>query len=237
MDPALFAGYDEEQIRLMAEECILLDENDNVIGHADKKTCHLNEVINSRNLLHRAFSVFLFNSNGELLLQQRAAEKITFPQYWTNTCCSHPLFVADEMEEDGNAIGVRRAAQRKLEHELGIRPADMPLDAFTWLTRLHYKAASDGIWGEHEIDYILLVQRDVDVAPVANEVMAVRYVNKDQLRELIDTAAERGLRITPWFKLIVESFLFKWWDNLSGLAAFRDSAIHRLGDGVPGAKA
>jgi isopentenyl-diphosphate delta-isomerase len=61
---------------------------------------------------------------GELLLQQRSAEKITFPLRWTNTCCSHPLYKADEMEEK-DALGVRRAAQRKLQHELGIDPAQV----------------------------------------------------------------------------------------------------------------
>ena len=70
-------------------------------------------------LLHRAFSVFLFDDQGRLLLQQRADEKITFPSYYTNTCCSHPLSYPEEMEEV-NQNGVRRAAQRKLTQELGI---------------------------------------------------------------------------------------------------------------------
>lgn len=103
-------------------------------------------------LLHRAFSVFLFDSQNRLLLQQRASEKITFPDMWTNTCCSHPLGVPGEtgaaLEE---AIkGVRRAAQRKLDQELGIQAEQVPLDKFHFLTRIHYKAASDGRWGEHE---------------------------------------------------------------------------------------
>ncbi len=72
-----------------------------------------------KGMLHRAFSVFLFNKEGKLLLQQRADEKITFPGYYTNTCCSHPLATPDERDETGH-IGVRRAAQRKLAHELGI---------------------------------------------------------------------------------------------------------------------
>ncbi|KAJ2696581.1 isopentenyl-diphosphate delta-isomerase idi1, partial [Coemansia spiralis] len=108
--------YDEEQVRLMSEMCILLDNDDRAIGAASKKECHLMENIN-KGTLHRAFSVFLFNSKNELLLQQRATEKITFPECYTNTCCSHPLATADELEEEAQ-IGVRRAAQRKLEHEL-----------------------------------------------------------------------------------------------------------------------
>lgn len=106
-----------------------------------------------KGLLHRAFSVFLFDpSNNKLLLQQRASEKITFPDMWTNTCCSHPLGIPGE---GGASLpeavqGVKRAAQRKLEHELGIPKEQVPLDDFQFLTRIHYKAPSDGKWGEHE---------------------------------------------------------------------------------------
>ncbi|RAL65730.1 hypothetical protein DID88_005398 [Monilinia fructigena] len=88
-------GHDEEQIRLMDEVCIVLDENDKPIGNFSKKICHLMTNID-KGLLHRAFSVFLFNSKNELLIQQRATEKITFPDMWTNTCCSHPLGIPGE---------------------------------------------------------------------------------------------------------------------------------------------
>lgn len=103
-------------------------------------------------LLHRAFSVFLFDSKNRLLLQQRATEKITFPDMWTNTCCSHPLGIAGETGSHLEAAvqGVRRAAQRKLYQELGIKAAQVPLSLFQFLTRIHYKAPSDGKWGEHE---------------------------------------------------------------------------------------
>lgn len=105
-----------------------------------------------RGLLHRAFSVFLFDTKNRLLLQQRATEKITFPDMWTNTCCSHPLGVPGETGAtlDTAVQGVRRAAQRKLDQELGIKAAQVPLDKFQFLTRIHYKAPSDGKWGEHE---------------------------------------------------------------------------------------
>lgn len=105
-----------------------------------------------KGLLHRAFSVFLFDSKKRLLLQQRATEKITFPDLWTNTCCSHPLGIPGETgSELSEAVqGVRRAAQRKLGHELGIKPEQVPVDKFDFLTRIHYKAPSDGKWAEHE---------------------------------------------------------------------------------------
>ena len=103
-------------------------------------------------LLHRAFSCFLFDSKNRLLLQQRASEKITFPDMWTNTCCSHPLSIPGETgaELDASVQGTRRAAQRKLDQELGIKAEQVPSEDFKFLTRIHYKAPSDGKWGEHE---------------------------------------------------------------------------------------
>ena len=118
--------YDGEQVGLLSEECILVDENDKVIGSDSKKNCHLNVNIEAGKL-HRAFSVFLFNSEGKLLLQQRSKAKITFPGLVTNTCCSHPLNFRAELEEK-DCLGVRRAAQRKLEHELGIPPKQVCLN-------------------------------------------------------------------------------------------------------------
>lgn len=118
-----------------------------------RSTGHLMENIN-KGLLHRAFSAFVFRpSDGKLLLQQRATEKITFPDMWTNTCCSHPLddFEAEKVEEAQR--GVKSAASRKLDHELGIPMAQTPIDGFQYLTRIHYLAPSNGPWGEHEGEY------------------------------------------------------------------------------------
>src|SRR5688572_25850433 len=101
------AEYDPSQLKFMEEEMlIVVDENDQVIRPGTKKECHLNENIR-KGLLHRAFSVFLFNSEKKLLLQQRSDKKITFPLYWANTCCSHPLYTESELSED-NHIGVKR---------------------------------------------------------------------------------------------------------------------------------
>ena len=108
----------EVQRRQLDEQCILLNENDEVIGSASKKACHLAENIN-KGMLHRAFSVFLFNSKNELLLQQRSLSKMTFPGFFTNTCCSHPRATKSEMTED-NYLGIKKAAKRRLNFELGI---------------------------------------------------------------------------------------------------------------------
>ncbi|THH01798.1 hypothetical protein EW026_g969 [Hermanssonia centrifuga] len=203
--------YDAEQSRLMDERCILVDEEDRALGAADKKTCHLMENIN-KGLLHRAFSAFVFRpSDGKLLLQQRATEKITFPDMWTNTCCSHPLddFAEEKVEEE--QLGVRVAASRKLEHELGIPRSQTPVDQFQYLTKIHYLAPSDGIWGEHEVDYILFLTADVDVTANLNEIRDFKYVDKAELQTMFDDSANS---FTPWFKLIARDFLFGWWDEL-----------------------
>lgn len=222
----LFNGHDEEQIKLMDELCIVLDNDDKPVGAGTKKLCHIMENI-EKGLLHRAFSVFLFNDEGKLLLQQRATEKITFPDMWTNTCCSHPLAVPSELGSDlpTSIEGVKVAAQRKLEQELGIKAEDVPLENFKFLTRIHYKAPSNGKWGEHEIDYILFIKANPTVVPNLNEVRDYQYVDANELKELFK---KPELLFTPWFKLICESYLFKWWESLDDLDKFKDDKINRL---------
>ncbi|XP_067398770.1 isopentenyl-diphosphate Delta-isomerase 1 isoform X2 [Emydura macquarii macquarii] len=220
-------NLDEQQVQLLAEMCIVIDENDKKIGADTKKNCHLNENID-KGLLHRAFSVFLFNTEDKLLLQQRSDAKITFPDCFTNTCCSHPLSTPLELEEN-NGLGVRRAAQRRLKAELGIPMEQVTPEEISYLTRIHYKAHSDGIWGEHEIDYILFVQKNVTLNPDPNEIKSYCYVTRGELKLLLEKASKNEIKITPWFKLIAETFLFKWWDNLHNLNRFVDhEKIHRM---------
>ncbi|XP_064456099.1 isopentenyl-diphosphate Delta-isomerase 1-like [Ornithodoros turicata] len=218
--PPSLECYDPVQVTLLEEQCIVVNEEDRVLGAASKKNCHLLENIN-KGLLHRAFSVFLFNTNGELLLQQRSDAKITFPGLFTNTCCSHPLYVPEELEES-HALGVKVAAQRRMYTELGIEPAQISTKDIHYLTRILYKAPSDSDWGENEVDYILLIQKDVEVHPNANEVKAIKYVSKDNILPFIASLESQGEVITPWFKLVIENFLFNWWDNLHDLKKFED---------------
>ncbi|KAJ9176119.1 hypothetical protein P3X46_011464 [Hevea brasiliensis] len=233
MGEAPDVGMDAVQKRLMFDdECILVDENDGVVGHASKYNCHLWENILKGNALHRAFSVFLFNSKYELLLQQRSGTKVTFPLVWTNTCCSHPLYRESELIDE-DALGVRNAAQRKLFDELGIPAEDVPVDHFTPLGRILYKASSDGKWGEHELDYLLFIVRDVNVNPNPDEVADVKYVNRDQLKELLRKAdsGEEGINLSPWFRLVVDNFLLKWWENVENgtlKEAVDMKTIHKL---------
>ncbi|KAA8911326.1 isopentenyl-diphosphate delta-isomerase [Sphaerosporella brunnea] len=226
-DSSELDGYDEEQVRLMDEVCIVLDEDDKPIGSASKKICHLMSNI-ERGLLHRAFSVFLFDSEKRLLLQQRADEKITFPGMWTNTCCSHPLGIPGETgaELEAAIMGVKRAAQRKLNHELGIPTYQVPPGIFHFLTRIHYKAPSDGKWGEHEIDYILFAQKDVGLAINPNEVKDYKYVTPEELKAMFQ---DESLSFTPWFKLICETMLFEWWANFDNLDKYKnEQTIRRM---------
>lgn len=216
---AVFEGHDENQIRMMNENCIVLDYNDVPIGAGTKKLCHLMENIEA-GLLHRAFSVFLLNEKNELLLQQRASEKITFPDMWTNTCCLHPLCTPKELGElsldpakllESGVRGVKEAAVRKLEQELGITGVDTA--DFKFLTRIHYKSPNptDTKWGEHEIDYILIAKKNVGVEINPNEVRDYQYVTEQKLRTMLE---DPSLVFTPWFKLICENYLFNWWDDL-----------------------
>ena len=175
--------------------------------------------------MHRAFSVFLFNENGELLLQQRAASKITFPNVWTNTCCSHPLYGYEPNEVDtddsiqsGDVPGAKAAAIRKLKHELGISSKKIKASEFKFLTRLHYWAAdvvthgAESPWGEHEIDYILFIQGNVRVAANEDEVSNTMYVTLPKLKSMMEPSS--GLLWSPWFRIIVENFLVHWWADL-----------------------
>jgi len=208
------------------DECILLDKDDNVVGHANKKVSHVFSQEAPRALLHRAFSVFLFDNQGRLLLQKRASTKITFPNVWTNTCCSHPLYGFEPTEVDtpadvasGTVMGAKRAAIRKLDHELGIDPGSLDIRQFKFLTRLHYWAAdvvthgTESPWGEHEIDYILFIRADgLNIKPHPEEVDDYKYVTLAELQEMMKP--ESGLLWSPWFRIIVERFLVNWWKDL-----------------------
>lgn len=216
------AGLSQDEL-MMKDECIVVDDNDKIIGHASKKETHVFSSKNPRGILHRAFSVFLFNSEGKLLLQQRAKDKITFPSVWTNTCCSHPLYGYSPSEADseedvanGTVHGVKAAAVRKLQHELGIDPSQVPISKFKFLTRLHYWAADvvthgpKSPWGEHEIDYILFIKADVELNPNLEEVADVKYVTLAELKFMMRS---KGLW-SPWFRIIAEKFLVHWWNDL-----------------------
>jgi len=213
---------------MQEDQCILVDFEDNVIGYDDKFECHIFSPERPRGKLHRAFSVFLFDQSGRLLLQQRAKEKITFPEVWTNTCCSHPLtgYTPTEQDEphhvaDGSVPGVKRAAIRKLEHELGIPASQFEIDDFRFVARLHYWAADavthgpESPFGEHEIDYVLFVQKTVTLEPNASEVGGFEYVTPEQLLTLM--MPESGRLWSPWFRILATRLLLPLWSRLPAI--------------------
>jgi len=219
-------SLDPVQEALLAEPCILVDKDDRVVGQASKRECHLMKEGTSP--LHRAFSLFVFNNAGELLLQQRSSTKITFPDMWTNTCCSHPLAVEGEMEEEG-AWGVRRAAQRRIGVELGVGEGEVRAEDIMYLTRILYQAPSSGMWGEHELDYILMMRGDPVVRPNTEEVKDIAWVRRTDLPDFLADLDSRGVEVTPWFKLISRSLLPTWWADLENVGQYRElDKIHKF---------
>ncbi|ETP51117.1 isopentenyl-diphosphate delta-isomerase [Phytophthora nicotianae P10297] len=203
----LTAGADAEQLQFMKEQIVQVDEQDNVVGPISKKDAHIHDGV-----LHRAFSVFVFNSKNELLIQKRASEKITFPSFRANTCCSHPLFTEGELED---GVGVKRAAIRKLEHELGIPASTFAIDDLAYVSTVMYKAASDANWTEYEMDHILFARGEVPLDNVnKNEVEQIEFVARENLPALLNDSTRK---LSPWFHLIGSNLLPHWWDNLDAV--------------------
>tara|TARA_B100000965_G_C19582270_1_gene754135 strand:+ start:1538 stop:2218 length:681 start_codon:yes stop_codon:yes gene_type:complete len=215
-------GYDEAQKEMMDENCIVVDENDRIVGRDSKVNCHLNE-----GKLHRAFSVLIFDSTNKLLIQQRANEKITFPSIWANSCCSHPLYQNGEEE---NIKGAKKAAVRKLTQELGILPGEIQSEDLNFITKMHYKARADQKWIEHEVDYIFALKKDVKIDPNSNEIQRTKYVDVKELNELFEKSNDNLVKIGPWFRLIRDNFLNEIWKSLDSLDNISDNKVHHMGE-------
>ncbi len=217
----VLVGSDSTQESLMAEAVIQVTENDEVIGPISKLDSHHED-----GKYHRAFSVMLFDSSGRLLLQRRASHKITFPDVWANSCCSHPLHSDEEMELK-NALGVKRAAVRKLEQELGIHPSQVPLEKFDFVTKMRYQARQDEDWIEREIDHCLVIHTDVDVNPNPNEVSEIKWVSQEELEEMLVSDDSENV-IAPWFRCIAARIMDDDWWRPGCVSA--DDLIHDMGD-------
>lgn len=160
----------------MIEQVVLVDEADREIGHMEKLAAH------EAGLLHRAFSVFVFNTKGELLLQRRADGKYHSPGLWTNTCCGHP--------RPGEAT--LQAAGRRLMEEMGLSCGLLEVFSFRY-----EKALGRGMH-ENELDHVMVGISDREPVPDPNEASEVRYVDRRTLEEELDQHPER---FTVWFPL------------------------------------
>ncbi len=159
------------------EPLILVDADDREVGYLAKADAHLGS-----GTLHRAFSLFVFNAEGELLLQQRASGKRLWGGYWSNTCCSHP--------RRGETMDV--AIHRRLMEELGLACA------FEFLFKFQYQAQFDSEGAEHELCWVYAGRSVAAPSVNANEISAVRYVAPEALDSEIATDPEQ---FTPWFKI------------------------------------
>ena len=162
---------------------VLVDEEDREVGTADKLLAH-----QDGGMLHRAFSIFVFNKKGELLLQQRAMAKYHTPGKWTNTCCSHPF--PNE--------GVIDAAHRRLREEMGFDCEMKEGFAFTYLADV-----GNGLT-ESEYDHVIFGTYDRDPKPNPDEAMAFRWVSPDRLNEEIIRNPEN---FTPWIRMAMEKVI------------------------------
>jgi len=168
----------DEVAALDSEALILVDEADREVGHLSKSKCH-----DGQGVLHRAFSLLIFNGEGELLLQQRAATKRLWPLYWSNSCCSHPR----------RAESMEAAIDRRLHEELGLR---CPLQ---FLFKFQYQAQFETAGSEQELCSVFIGRSRDPVKTDPSEILAWRWVHPEALQAEL-TGAGAG-QFTPWFKL------------------------------------
>jgi isopentenyl-diphosphate delta-isomerase len=164
------------------EEVILVSPQDEEIGYMEKMEAH------QLGLLHRAFSVFLFNSKGEMLLQKRAISKYHSGGLWTNACCSHP--------RKGETI--EQAASRRTREELGCEPELQKIHSFI------YKAALDNNLTEYEFDHVLFGNYEGEINLNVDEVSEIVYLPIQQIRQEMN---EQPDKFTVWFKIIFEEVI------------------------------
>lgn len=165
---------------ITTEEVILVNTNDEAIGVMEKMEAH------EKGLLHRAFSVFIFNSQGLMLLQQRAPDKYHSPELWTNACCGHPRPGENTLE----------AAKRRLKEEMGI---ETNLQFNSVMT---YKAIFNNNLTEHEVDHIFtgIYNQNPSINP--NEAMSFCWKSPNEVKEQIKNTPEM---FTYWFKKALET--------------------------------
>lgn len=184
-----------------AEHLILVNTDDQELGSNTKEACH-----NGEGILHRAFSVFLFNQNGELLLQQRSGEKRLWPLYWSNSCCSHPRV--------GEAMG--EAALRRMRQELGVSSNNLK-----YLYKFHYQATFGPQGSEHELCSVYVGNTTDEIVANINEVSDWRFIKPTNLNKELDNTPNL---FTPWFKMEWRQLLQNHENELALLGVDVDSS-------------
>lgn len=174
------------------EELILVDADDNGVGFLSKAECH-----DGAGILHRAFSVFLFNDAGELLLQKRGNDKRLWPGFWSNSCCSHP--------RRGESMEV--ATSRRLRDELNVDTA------LEYVYRFQYAARFGAAGSENELCHVFLGRTPRDIEPNDSEIAAIRFVSP---AELDSELGRDPARFTPWFRLEWEELTGTYRERLAG---------------------
>jgi len=167
------------------QQVILVNEQDEVMGTMEKMEAH------RKGALHRAFSVFIFNARGEMLLHQRALNKYHSGGLWTNTCCSHP-----QPDEE-----MHTSAKRRLQEEMGF--AIEPERIFEFI----YRAEFNNGMTEHEFDYVLAGEYEGPVSINKEEVMDYCYKSMDDVRRSLE---QQPQKFTQWFHLSFPR-IEQWW--------------------------
>lgn len=167
---------------MIEEEVILVDNNDQPLGTMPKLQAHI------EGKLHRAFSVFIFNHSGELLLQQRAFDKYHSAGKWTNTCCSHP--------RPGEDTSI--AAKRRLKEEMGMECEIHPVFSFSYLAEFE-----NGLT-ENEYDHVYFGTSDVMPQPNPEEVANFAYINMEELQSAL---IHEGEKYTTWLRICFKELM------------------------------
>ncbi len=175
------------------EKLILVDKEDNEIGYKSRAECHKGEGI-----LHRAFSIFIFNDKKQLLLQKRSQQKQLWPLFWSNGCCSHPRKGED----------YETATHRRLKEELGI---DTELK---YLYKFQYQVPFENIGSENELCSVYIGKSNDTVVVNENEIAEWRFITTDEMEKEMETQPEY---FTPWFKMEWDQLKKQYMDNIYDL--------------------
>lgn len=170
---------------MQEQQVILVNANDEPIGVMEKMEAH------QKGLLHRAFSVFIFDTKGNMLLQQRSAEKYHSAGLWTNACCSHP--------QPGEKTG--EAAQRRLQEELGFTTELKEIFSFTYHAKLENELM------EHEFDHVFAGEYENALHPNPHEVADYTYETMSKIKKELQSHPQK---FTSWFKIAFPK-IEEWW--------------------------